>query len=102
MPPRHQMLRLFKFFALVWLVVTPWGCSRRDTAQLNRDLVNAAKAGERARVESLLKDGASVEARNESQRTVLMLAALKGNREVVAALLEHGANVNATDTQGMT
>jgi len=88
--------------AIVFFVVQVLGCSSKDITQLDRTLIEATKTGDLQHVETSIKSGADVDARNESHRTVLMLAALKGNLPVVTALLNHGADVNATDTQGMT
>ncbi|MBF0271906.1 MAG: ankyrin repeat domain-containing protein [Magnetococcales bacterium] len=59
---------------------------------------------ERARqkrvVESLLAHGAKIDARDNKERTSLMLAAKVGNTELVAQLLEHKADINAQDKTG--
>src|SRR5689334_14005557 len=73
------------------------GCHRPDPDALNRELIDAAKNGDKAGVSRLLDNGADVETRNESGRTILMLAALKGNSQIVQVLLDRRAKVNTTD-----
>jgi ankyrin repeat protein len=78
------------------------GCGRSGSASLDRELIDVAKSGDAASISQLLERGANVNARNESQRTVLMLAALKGRPAVVSTLVAKGADINARDTKQMT
>jgi ankyrin repeat protein len=91
------------YMSIMGLCVTiATGCSRVDDALLNKKLIEAGKSGDSSEVRSLLDRGANANARNESQRTVLMLAALKGKPEVVELLVEKGAGVNERDSERMT
>jgi ankyrin repeat protein len=69
---------------------------------MSDDLLEAAKAGDAARVKSLLAAGADCNARDAEGATALMLAAHAGKLDVVRALVEAGADVNATDERGWT
>ena len=53
-------------------------------------------------VETLLQNGADVNAKNEDGETALHLAVIDNQSKIVEILLRHGADVNATDKEGMT
>jgi ankyrin repeat protein len=71
-------------------------------ADSGRDLLNAARKGQAARVAELLGKGAPVNANDKNGRTPLMLAAQQGHAEIVKLLLAKGAETNARDRQGWT
>ncbi len=56
----------------------------------------------RALVEYLIKNGADIEARSDSQWTPLHSQAYKGNMDGVDLLLEHGADIEAKQFYGAT
>jgi len=66
------------------------------------ELVLAARAGDLARVESLLAAGAPVDAKDGEGSTALMFAALRGDARMVQALLAAGADPNLKDANGET
>ena len=66
------------------------------------DLHEAARAGDLARVRSLLDGGADIEARGGLGDSPLHEAAMGGHHEVVSLLLDRGADPNARDKQGRT
>lgn len=53
-------------------------------------------------IERLLQVGATIEARDEAQRTPLMDASFSGKDKSVSYLLDVGANIEAEDKTGMT
>lgn len=57
----------------------------------------AAGSGHADTVETLLEDGADVNAKTEGQ-TPLMVAAMNGHTSTVKALLAHGADIEARDS----
>lgn len=61
------------------------------------DLHKAAAANDTARVESLLKDGARVDARDGSERTALLVATHADAVDAARVLIAAGADVNAKD-----
>jgi ankyrin repeat protein len=63
-------------------------------SQKNADLVDAASSGNLQKVESLLKDGADIEASSMDGLTPLEAAAKSGHLPVVRYLIERGASVN--------
>lgn len=76
------------------LVGSAWG----DEA-LNKALFEAARHGDRAKVEALVSKGADVNAKNEYGSTALHATA---NREVAQFLIAHGADVNAQNKTGFS
>jgi len=81
------------------------GANIKATTRLNAytPLLLAAKNGNAAVMDPLLKGGADVNAPTSNGTTPLMFAAASGNTEAVTELLEHHANVNATETyRGLT
>lgn len=67
---------------------------------LDDELVDAAFLEDLDDVRCLLAQGANPDARDEEQRTPLMLAVAEGHREMVRALLEAGADPNLRDQDG--
>jgi ankyrin repeat protein len=66
-------------------------------------LFMAAKGGNAAVIEALLKAGANALEANGNGTTVLMTAASTGNADAVKVLLDHGADITAKDlTNGQT
>jgi hypothetical protein len=65
-------------------------------------LRQAAEIGDLRGLQMLLEDRVSIEARDASGRTALMVAVLHGHGDIVDALLARGANPNAADAQGAT
>ena len=72
---------------------------RYDTVRL---VLEAAKSGETAEVERLLKEGADPEAKDGEGRPALYLAAWKGHLDALKLLRKHGATLDATDSPGHT
>jgi len=86
------MLRLFAAAILTFAMTLSADAQSRDPA-----LIAAAGKGDLAGVERLMRDGASVAARDARGRTAL-LAATHGNHVAVArVLIAAGADVNAKD-----
>jgi ankyrin repeat protein len=65
-----------------------------------QELVQAARAGDRARVEALLSSGADVDQKDQEGSTALMFAALRGDAKMVHALLAANADPNLRDANG--
>lgn len=65
-------------------------------------LIDAASKGDLATVETLLAQGADVNARGEKGDTALMRAAGGGHSAIGRLLLEKGADVNVKDKDGWT
>jgi ankyrin repeat protein len=83
---------------LVYLTLAVSGCTRERDA----DLVQAALNGNVARVQSLMQQGANVEATALDGLTPLDAAAKEGHLEVVKYLVEAGASVNGIDKTDRT
>jgi ankyrin repeat protein len=80
-------------------------CSRLladEAASAANPLFQAIRAGDRAAVRTLLKNGAPANARDELGNTPLMAAALNADAAVLEPLLKAGADVNATNRAGAT
>jgi ankyrin repeat protein len=65
-------------------------------------LRQAAEIGDIRGLQVQLEDRASIDTRDASGRTALMLAVLHGHGDAVDALLARGADPNAADAQGNT
>jgi hypothetical protein len=65
-------------------------------------LVEAARAGDSARVKALIAGGADVNGRDSQGRTALLRGVQAGSATVVAALVAAGADVDAADNNGLT
>ena len=77
-------------------------CLPLAAADLGQRLLSAAAAGKTAEVESLLGQGAPLEAHDKDGRTPLMLAAQHGQAETVRLLIGKGASATARDKNGLT
>ena len=73
-----------------------------EKEKFNAQLIEAAKKGDKAEVERLLKAGADVNAKNNDGWTALMKASENGRKEVVEMLINAGADVNAKNNDGKT
>ena len=71
-------------------------------ADINEDLIEAAKNGRTDEVRNLLDAGAEVNAEGEHGETALMWATENGHFEVGRVLLNAGADVNARSEAGLT
>ncbi|MDP6439181.1 MAG: ankyrin repeat domain-containing protein, partial [Candidatus Brocadiia bacterium] len=78
----------------VVLILLSAGCTRRS------DLVLAAMAGNREKVEALLDGGADVNAADSDGVTAIMVAARQGHTAVVKLLLEGGADPDPVNDYG--
>jgi ankyrin repeat protein len=66
------------------------------------DLRRTAEIGDIPHLQALLDRKISIDARDESGRTALMLATLRGQSDAVDVLLAHGADPNSADALGTT
>jgi ankyrin repeat protein len=67
-------------------------------ADLNEDLLSAARKGDLAAVKALCEKGASIEAVTPYGQTPLYLAAMNGHNDVVQFLIGKGARTDVKDT----
>lgn len=71
------------------------------SAALPDDLWEATRRGHAQQVESLVRQGAPIDARDNAGRTALMLAAMSGQTTAVQKLLALGANPALVDREGL-
>ena len=91
---------LFRIAVLVLLALLGAGCAgeeRESSADVDGELIVAARAGDVGRVRSLLERDAAVDARDASGVTALVAAAYGNNVDVARSLIEAGADVNVKD-----
>ena len=74
----------------------------RPLAELNKELLEAVRAGDVQRVRELLEAGANPNARDKDGLTPLHWAASEGHADIVKILLEHGADPNTKIKYGWT
>lgn len=67
-------------------------------ADKNEDLLAAARSGDAAAVEALLKEGADLETKTPYGQTPLFLSVMQGKTAVANLLLEKGAKTDVRDT----
>lgn len=67
-------------------------------ADVNDELLDAARIGDLAAVKALCEKGAAIEAKTPYGQTPLYLAAMKGHAEVVRFLVDKGARTDVKDT----
>ncbi len=67
-------------------------------ADVNQELLDAARSGDAAVVKSALEKGAAVEAKTSYGQTPLYLAAMSGHENIVKLLLDKGASTDVRDT----
>ncbi|KAJ6788711.1 hypothetical protein PWT90_02433 [Aphanocladium album] len=73
---------------------------RADNGEYNQTpLIWATKGGHRSVIETLLQNGADIEARDSTGRTSLAWAAKNGNKAVIELLLVRGANLETRDAK---
>ena len=81
-------------------VIVSWSVFSRS---LDEEFITACRRGEQAKAESLLNEGANIEARDGcDHQTALVFAANEGHLVIVKMLVEHKANINAQDDKGWT
>lgn len=78
---------------LMFCIFTPASAA----SETDRDFLRFVKEGDLRKVEALLAQGATVDAKDEEGRTALMLAE---GEDVVEFLIKYGANLNAQDADG--
>lgn len=82
----------------MWLACLPLLAAAATSA--NNSLIASIRAGDRAAVKTLLKNGADIHARDEFGNTPLMAAAWLADAAVLELLLKSGADVSATNKAG--
>ena len=76
--------------------------SETEQRKLNTELIEAAKAGKKEKVEELLLQGAQIDGEEKYDWTALMGAAYYGRKETAELLIANGANVNERSNHGYT
>lgn len=69
---------------------------------MSQEWFDAARAGDAAKLKSLLDGGADPSTADDAGETALMLAAHHGHRAAVEVLIASGVDVNAASPQGWT
>jgi len=83
---------------LLTLVLLSFGAAAQTKQELNDQLFEAVRAGDAAKVTTLLDKGADVNAKFRYGMTALFKAAERGNLEVTKVLLARGVDVTVKDT----
>lgn len=88
-------LRAMLFALCTVMMTVPATCNAASDADLA--LIGAAGRGDLGVVESLIRDGASVKARDATGRTALLAATQRDQITIARTLIAAGADVNAKD-----
>jgi ankyrin repeat protein len=97
----RDRLTNFLCLSLLLLGATALGMDHTNE-KLDQELLNAARHGNLEEAQRLIKEGASVEAKNNYGLTLLMLAAREGHEDVCKLLIDSKASVEAKDNHGRT
>jgi ankyrin repeat protein len=100
-----NLSRNFALVCTVFLFCAPRlfsGQQANVSGGLDAQLVAAAGKGDTATVQSLLQQGANIEARDNYGETALMEAAGRGHTDTAILLLDKGANIEAKDNYSAT
>lgn len=92
---KYGKLRRESWAVLVFVFV--FGLATYADTELDKQFLSAVKEGDLRKVELLLNQGATVDAKDDDGRTAIMLAE---GEDVVEFLIKHGANINAQDVDG--
>src|SRR5579862_8506597 len=106
---RHQSTMLMLALAAIAALLSSTLTFAQQTASSNNldaQLLGAADRGDTATVQSLLQQGANIEAKRsrwsgDSEETPLIVAAEGGHLQIVKLLIDRGANVNTTNKYGV-
>lgn len=80
-----------------------WVISEAEVKKLGEELIEAVNTGKaKEDIEALIKKGADVEAKDNMERTPLMLASREGLGEIVDLLIKRGVQIDARDSRGWT
>ncbi len=94
----------FKVFALsvIFMITFLFTTMSEAKVSLKDQLITAAYDGNLSKVRSLINQGTDINAMDNNNATILMLAALGSHVEVVRFLLQSGADVNLKGDKGVT
>lgn len=85
-------------FYMIFIYLIPTTFAKSDVSDKNAELIQAAKDGSLAVVQTLLADGANPKTTDYNGVSFLMWATNNGHMEVVKLLLDKGAEVKAKAT----
>lgn len=88
--------------ALVVCCALSFGSAHAKPSSLDRDLLDAVRAGHTPRVEAMLKAGANINARHPPWQLTPLLVAVEASFDATKLLVSRGADVNAQDREGIT
>ncbi len=99
---RDTLARLATIFLSLLLLVSEIGCARRpnDSLRLDVGFLQAARNGDTRAVDSLLQQGAKIEAKDRDGLTALALAANYRHPDTAKLLLQRGADPIAGNLSG--
>lgn len=87
-------MRTRVFYALIAFLLLFTGANATEAETM---LLEAAEAGDAAKVEALIASGAPLETRDPAKRTALLIATRANHVDIAQALIAAGADVNARD-----
>jgi uncharacterized protein len=73
-----------------------------DSTQLDRELIDAAWDNDVDRAGALIRDGADVNAKDDTAQSAFLIAASEGHRELLELTLDSGADVTSLDSYNGT
>lgn len=93
-------MKLIKLILCITMFSYFYACGQKTSkidTTMEKEFLEAAKKNNSRKIQDLLNKGVEIDARDNHERTALMIATYENNIDAAILLIEAGANVNAQD-----